>query len=117
MFGDIITDLGAVLQGGLGTAAGGNIHPGRVSMFEPIHGSAPKYRGLRKANPLATIEAVGMMLKFLGEVEAADRVETAVISLLSSRRIKSIAADSGVPTNVIGDMVADELKKGAVMAR
>ena len=67
LFGDILTDLGAMVQGGMGIAASGNIHPGRISMFEPIHGSAPKYRGQNTANPLATIEAVRMLLDHVGE--------------------------------------------------
>ena len=70
MFGDILTDLAAMIQGGLGIAASGNIHPGQVSLFEPIHGSAPKYAGKNVANPLATIMAVSMMLDYLGEARA-----------------------------------------------
>ena len=109
MFGDIITDLGAVLQGGLGIAAGGNIHPGRVSVFEPIHGSAPKYKGMKKANPLATVLAVGMMLEHVGEKAAAKGMEEAVIRLLNSGRITSVGTDSGHATDAIGDMVVAEL--------
>ena len=78
IFGDILTDLGAMLQGGLGIAASGNIHPGRVSMFEPIHGSAPKYRGKNVANPLATIAAVQMMPDFPGEGEAAPVIDQSI---------------------------------------
>ncbi len=78
MFGDIITDLGAMIQGGLGLAPGGNINPGGTSMFEPIHGSAPKYRGLGVANPVATIWAGSMLLDHLGEHEAADAVLSAI---------------------------------------
>jgi 3-isopropylmalate dehydrogenase len=111
MFGDIITDLGAVLQGGLGIAAGGNLHPGKVSVFEPIHGSAPKYTGQRKANPLATVLAVSMMLEHVGEGAAANGVEEAVIRLLNSGRIRSVGTDSGIPTDRIGDMVVEELLK------
>jgi 3-isopropylmalate dehydrogenase len=110
MFGDIITDLGAVLQGGLGIAAGGNIHPGKVSVFEPIHGSAPKYKGQKKANPLAAILAAGMLLEHVGEKRAGDALEQAVIRLLTSRRIRSIGTDSGIPTDQIGDLVVQELK-------
>ncbi len=109
MFGDIITDLGAVLQGGLGIAAGGNIHPGKVSVFEPIHGSAPAYKGLRKANPLATVLAVGMLLEHVGEGAAARDLEQAVVRLLQSGRIPSIGTDSGLATDAIGDMVVEEL--------
>src|SRR5207244_13258429 len=82
LFGDIITDLGAMLQGGLGVAAGGNIHPGKVSMFEPIHGSAPKYKGQDKANPIAAILAGAMMLEHVGERKAAARIEKVVAALL-----------------------------------
>src|SRR5438128_601939 len=70
MFGDIITDLGAMIQGGMGIAAGGNIHPGKVSVFEPIHGSAPKYKGLKKVSPLAAILAGGMLLEQVGDKKA-----------------------------------------------
>lgn len=109
MFGDIVTDLGAALQGGLGIAAGGNIHPGRVSVFEPIHGSAPKYKGMKKACPLACILSVGMMLDFLGETRAAQAVESAVQHVLSSGKIPSIATDSGIPTDRQGDIVCEVL--------
>jgi 3-isopropylmalate dehydrogenase len=82
MFGDIITDLGAALQGGLGVAASGNIHPGRVSLFEPIHGSAPKYAGKDTANPIGAILTAAMMLDYLGHGEAAALIERAVISAI-----------------------------------
>jgi 3-isopropylmalate dehydrogenase len=111
MFGDIITDLGAVLQGGLGIAAGGNLHPGKVSVFEPIHGSAPKYKGQKKANPLAAILAAGMLLDHVGEPKAAAAVEQAVIRLLTSGRIKSIGTDSGISTDQMGDLVVAELRE------
>jgi 3-isopropylmalate dehydrogenase len=78
MFGDIVTDLGAALQGGLGVAASGNIHPGRVSLFEPIHGSAPKYTGQNRANPFGAILTAAMMLEFLGFDEQSARIEQAV---------------------------------------
>src|SRR5690606_25855544 len=77
MFGDIITDLGAITQGGMGVAAGGNINPQGVSMFEPIGGSAPKYTGMGVINPVAAIAAGAMMLQTLGEEQAADDVERA----------------------------------------
>ncbi len=109
LFGDIITDLGAMIQGGMGIAASGNIHPGKVSMFEPIHGSAPKYAGMNTANPLATINAVGMMLDFLGEKSAAARIDQAVRELLSSKQIPSVGANSGLATTAIGDMVAHQV--------
>ncbi|MBS4026788.1 MAG: 3-isopropylmalate dehydrogenase [Clostridia bacterium] len=109
LFGDIITDLGAMVQGGMGVAASGNIHPGKTSMFEPIHGSAPKYAGKNVANPIAAINAAAMMLDFLGEKQAANAIETAVANLLSSKRIPSLGADSGLSTSQIGDMVLEEL--------
>lgn len=109
MFGDIITDLGAVLQGGLGIAAGGNIHPGKVSVFEPIHGSAPKYKGQKKANPLAAILAAGMLLDHVGERKAGAAIEAAVIRVLDGGNLPSIGTDSGVPTDRIGGMVLEEL--------
>ena len=107
MFGDIITDLGAMVQGGMGIAAGGNINPQGVSMFEPIGGSAPKYTGQNVINPLAAICAGGMMLEALGEQAAGQAVEQAVIRALSSGRIKSLAAGKmGMTTTEVGDFVA-----------
>lgn len=111
LFGDIITDLGAMLQGGMGIAASGNIHPGKTSMFEPIHGSAPKYTGKNIACPLGAIMAVSMMLDFLGEKKAALSVESAVAHLLASGAIPSADARSGVSTTQIGDMVVESLQK------
>ncbi|HKZ87155.1 MAG TPA: 3-isopropylmalate dehydrogenase [Anaerolineae bacterium] len=105
LFGDIITDLGAMIQGGMGIAASGNIHPGKHGMFEPIHGSAPKYAGKNVANPLGAVAAAAMMLEFLGEKQAAESVEQAVAELLISRRIPSLDARSGLSTSQIGDMV------------
>ena len=78
LFGDIITDIGAALQGGLGMAASGNIHPGRTSMFEPVHGSAPPLAGTNVANPIGAILSAGLMLETLGRVEDARRIERAV---------------------------------------
>ena len=112
LFGDVITDLGAMLQGGMGIAASGNIHPGRMSMFEPIHGSAPKYAGQDRACPLGAIMAVGMMLEHLGETRAAERVEDAVARLLQSGRVPSLDARSGISTSAMGDMVVAELGAG-----
>ncbi|NOT34862.1 MAG: 3-isopropylmalate dehydrogenase [Candidatus Eisenbacteria bacterium] len=109
MFGDIFTDLSAMIQGGLGVAASGNLHPGRVSLFEPIHGSAPKYTGRNVANPIATVLAVSMMLDYLGEAAAAVRLEQAVERLLVSRRLPSVGTDSGFSTTQIGDLVIEEL--------
>lgn len=107
MFGDIITDLGAMIQGGMGIAAGGNINPEGVSMFEPIGGSAPKYTGKNVINPLAAICAGGMMMDTLGQKEAANRVEAAVVKLLNSGKMKSQAAGKmGMSTSEIGDWIA-----------
>jgi 3-isopropylmalate dehydrogenase len=109
MFGDIITDLGAMIQGGMGIAAGGNIHPGKVSVFEPIHGSAPKYKGLKKVSPLAAILSAGMLLEHIGQKKSADRIEAAVKKVLESDALPSIDASSGVPTDKVGDMVVAKL--------
>jgi 3-isopropylmalate dehydrogenase len=107
MFGDIITDLGAMIQGGMGIAAGGNINPQGVSMFEPIGGSAPKYTGQNVICPLAAIGAAQMMLESLGEEEAGARIEGAIIKALESGRIKSLSAGKmGMGTSEVGDFVA-----------
>ncbi len=106
MFGDIITDLGAMIQGGMGIACGGNINPEGVSMFEPIGGSAPKYTGKNVINPLAAILAGGMMLEFLGEEEAAGSIEQAVIRALKDD-IKSLdAGKMGMGTREVGNLIA-----------
>ncbi|NIA19308.1 MAG: 3-isopropylmalate dehydrogenase [Xanthomonadaceae bacterium] len=109
MFGDIITDLGAMIQGGMGIAAGGNINPQGTSMFEPIGGSAPKYTGQNVINPLAAIMAGQMMLQHLGEQTAADRVEKAVVTVLAEK-LKSVAAGKmGYTTSGVGDLVVNNL--------
>jgi 3-isopropylmalate dehydrogenase len=109
MFGDIITDLGAMVQGGMGIAAGGNINPKGVSMFEPIGGSAPKYTGKDAINPLAAICAAGMMLDNLGEKEAAAAVENSVIKVAKTK-LKSLAAGKmGYSTQEVGDLVVKYL--------
>jgi 3-isopropylmalate dehydrogenase len=92
LFGDILTDLGAAIAGGLGIAASGNIHPGKTSMFEPIHGSAPKYAGQGVASPLGAIGALAMLLRHVGEVAAGDAVEAAIRDGLRSRKIKGLEA-------------------------
>jgi 3-isopropylmalate dehydrogenase len=110
MFGDIITDLGAMIQGGMGIAAGGNINPQGVSMFEPIGGSAPKYTGKNVINPMAAICAGGMMLEVIGEQAAGQAVEQAVIKALSSGKIRSLAAGKmGMGTVEIGDFIAGQM--------
>jgi 3-isopropylmalate dehydrogenase len=109
MFGDIITDLGAMIQGGMGIAAGGNINPEGVSMFEPIGGSAPKYTGKNVINPLAAICAMGMMVENLGELTAAKAVEAAVIKVVNTK-LKSLAAGKmGYSTSEVGDLVIGNL--------
>ena len=105
LFGDIITDLGAQLQGGMGVAASGNIHPGRVSMFEPIHGSAPKYKGLGKSCPIAAVAAVQMMLGHLGEPGSAAKVDAAIEKVLQSEDVTSMSASCGISTSEWGDRV------------
>ena len=117
LFGDIITDLGAMLQGGMGVAASGNIHPGSVSLFEPIHGSAPKYKDRNAVSPLAAIGAVAMLLDYIGEAEAAAAIETAVAHLLQSRRIPSLDAGSGLKTDAAGDRVCTQLQVPAARKR
>src|ERR1051325_2701353 len=109
MFGDIITDLGAMVQGGMGIAAGGNINPQGTSMFEPIGGSAPKYTNQGVINPLAAICAGQMMLDFLGETNAAKAIESSVIKIVREK-VKSLAAGKmGYSTSQIGDLVAAAL--------
>jgi 3-isopropylmalate dehydrogenase len=109
MFGDIITDLGAMIQGGMGIAAGGNINPEGTSMFEPIGGSAPKYAGTNTINPLAAICAGGMMLDHLGEKAAATAIEQAVMSTCS-RNIRGLSAGRmGYSTEEVGDLVIGHL--------
>ena len=108
MFGDITTDLGAALQGGLGMAASGNLHPGRISMFEPVHGSAPKYAGTGKANPFGAILTAAMMLEHLGAVEAARAIEAAVKECVAAKKCtRDIGGD--LTTDQAGDAVAQRL--------
>jgi 3-isopropylmalate dehydrogenase len=116
MFGDILTDLGAMVQGGMGIAASGNIHPGQVSMFEPIHGSAPKHKGKGVANPIAAIMAAAMMLDFLGETQGAADIENAVAGMLQSGKVRSLGTDSGHTTSEIGNLVVDQLKAKATVS-
>jgi len=109
MFGDIITDLGAMIQGGLGLAPGGNINPDGISMFEPIHGSAPKYKGLNVANPLATIWAGALMLDELGECDAGEAVVGAIESVLKEGKIRTKDLSGTSTTTQMGDAVAEKL--------
>jgi 3-isopropylmalate dehydrogenase len=111
MFGDIITDLGAMIQGGMGIAAGGNLNPEGVSMFEPIGGSAPKYTGKNIINPLAAICAAQMMLETLGEEKAGKKVEDAV-KFVTANKIKSMQAGKmGYSTSEVGDLVVEKVSE------
>ncbi|HEV7920503.1 MAG TPA: 3-isopropylmalate dehydrogenase [Thermoanaerobaculia bacterium] len=107
MFGDIVTDLGAALQGGLGMAASGNIHPGRVSLFEPIHGSAPKYAGKDVANPIGAILTAAMMLEYLGFADEAAHIEGAVVA----------AIEASETTGDLGGTLGTKAAAEAVLAR
>ena len=109
MFGDIITDLGAMIQGGMGIAAGGNINPEGVSMFEPIGGSAPKYTGKNMINPMAAISAAQMMLDVLGEEKASASLEKAIIKALSE--LKDMGAGKmGFSTSEVGNLVVQAME-------
>ena len=107
MFGDIVTDLGAALQGGLGMAASGNIHPGRVSLFEPIHGSAPKYAGQDVANPIGAILTAAMMLEYLGFNAESARIERAVVA----------AIEAGETTKDLGGSLGTRAAGEAILRR
>ena len=111
LFGDIITDLGAMLQGGMGFAAGGNINPEKIypSMFEPIHGSAPKYAGKAVVNPIASIESIRMMLDHLGEAQAALDIQRAVMKTLASGKVKTPDMGGRNKTHEVGDAVREAL--------
>jgi len=107
MFGDIVTDLGAALQGGLGMAASGNINPGHVSLFEPIHGSAPKYTGKDVANPIGAVLTAAMMLEYLGHADASERIERAVVG----------AIEAGATTHDIGGNLGTKAAGEAILER
>jgi 3-isopropylmalate dehydrogenase len=111
MFGDIITDLAGILQGGMGVAAGGNINPepGGVSMFEPMGGSAPKYTGKNVINPIATISAVAMLLEHCGYETAAARVMKAIQTVTGTKMKSQAAGKMGYGTREVGDLVCDAL--------
>ncbi|MCP3964984.1 MAG: 3-isopropylmalate dehydrogenase [Lentisphaerae bacterium] len=109
MFGDIITDLGAMTQGGMGIAAGGNVNPNGVSMFEPIGGSAPKYTGQGVINPLAAVSAGAMMLDFLGEADAAKDIEASVAVITGDKLDSMAAGRMGYSTSEVGDLVVENL--------
>ncbi|MCK4601589.1 MAG: 3-isopropylmalate dehydrogenase, partial [Phycisphaerae bacterium] len=117
MFGDIITDLGAMIQGGMGVAAGGNINPAGVSMFEPIGGSAPKYTGQNVINPVAAIASLAMLLRETGNnrgdkklIDAGECVETAIMAV--TPKMKSMSAGKmGYSTSEVGDLIAETVAK------
>ncbi len=111
MFGDIITDLGAMIQGGLGYAPGGNINPEGVSMFEPIHGSAPKYKGMNVANPLATIWAGALMIEELGEEKSKDLIVRAIESVIKEGKVKTKDMGGTNSTSDIGNAVASKAEE------
>jgi 3-isopropylmalate dehydrogenase len=113
MFGDIITDLGAIIQGGMGIAAGGNINPTGVSMFEPIGGSAPKYTGKNIINPLAAICALSMLLDTIGEQQAAIIVENAVKQVVKEKLQSFSAGKMGYSTSKVGDLVVEYLSNNS----
>lgn len=110
MFGDIITDLGAQLQGGLGMAASGNLHPGRTSMFEPVHGSAPKYAGKNVANPIGAILSAALMLEYLGCAREAQTIEDAVRTAVQTLNGPAEIGGS-LGTRETGDFIAKEIRK------
>jgi len=106
MFGDIITDLGAMIQGGLGLAPGGNINPEGTSMFEPIHGSAPKYKGMNKVNPIATIWAGAMLVEQMGETEAGDAIVSAIEKNILDAKVRTYDMGGSSGTSDVGDDIA-----------
>ena len=110
LFGDIITDLGAIIQGGMGLAPGANINPHGISMFEPIHGSAPKYTGKKVANPVASIWAAQMMLEELGEIDAAKRIMNAIEEVLREGRIRTKDLGGSSKTSEMGDVIAETVR-------
>ncbi len=116
LFGDIITDLGAMIQGGMGIAASGNLHPGKISLFEPIHGSAPKHAGKDLASPVAAIMAGSMMLDYLGEKTASASIERAVVDLLRSKRLKGVGTGMH-KTSEVGQLVSEQLRAAVAATR
>jgi isocitrate/isopropylmalate dehydrogenase len=111
LFGDIITDLGAMLQGGMGFAAGANINPQKKypSMFEPIHGSAPKYAGKGIVNPVAAIESIRMMMEHLGETKASSDIAAALNQVLKNGKIKTRDMDGNHSTSEMGNAIRAEI--------
>ncbi|MFQ5633399.1 MAG: isocitrate/isopropylmalate family dehydrogenase, partial [bacterium] len=114
MFGDIVTDLGAQLQGGLGLAASGNINPGKVSMFEPVHGSAPKYQGQNVANPIAAILSAQLLLEYLDFHQEGKLIEKAVITAIrSDKTTRDLGGNLG--TREVGDFICEEIVKNLLI--
>lgn len=111
MFGDIITDLGAMIQGGLGLTPGGNINPEGTSMFEPIHGSAPKYKGMNTANPLATIWAGALILDEIGEKKSKDLIVSAIEQVMRDRKVRTKDMDGTNTTSEMGDAIVSKVKE------
>jgi 3-isopropylmalate dehydrogenase len=114
MFGDIITDLGAMIQGGLGLAPGGNINPGGVSMFEPIHGSAPKYKGKGISNPIATIWAGAMLLENIGEQQASESVLRAIKSVLKAGKVRTYDLGGTSKMSEVGDAIVNKINSESI---
>lgn len=113
MFGDIVTDLGGQLQGGLGVAASGNIHPGKVSMFEPVHGSAPKYTGQNVANPIAAILSAQLLLEYLGFTREGKLIEDAVVTAIrADKTTRDLGGKLG--TREVGDFICEEILRNLV---
>lgn len=116
MFGDIVTDLGAALQGGLGIAASANLHPGRTSMFEPVHGSAPKYAGTGRANPVGAILSAALMLDYLGHGEACGAIEEAVSRALCEKQ-STPDVGGALTTSQVGDLLARTVSGSVLTGR
>ena len=110
LFGDIVTDIGGALQGGLGMAASGNIHPGRTSLFEPVHGSAPPLAGKNIANPMGAILSAGLMLETLGRADDGKRIEAVVeAAIVANETTTDIGGSRG--TSQVGDWIAQQVRK------
>src|SRR5215469_4495894 len=109
MFGDIITDLAAALQGGLGMAASGNIHPGKTSMFEPVHGSAPQLAGKNAANPIGAILTAAMMLEHLGLKQECDHIEQGVLAAVRERKLTTDVGGN-LGTREVGGWIAQRIR-------
>jgi isocitrate/isopropylmalate dehydrogenase len=110
LFGDILSDEAAQITGTLGLAAGANIGD-NYGMFEPVHGSAPKYAGQNKVNPIATILATSMMLEYLSEKEASEKIEKAVIEVLREGKVKTYDLGGSSKTSELGEAIASKVKE------